>query len=384
MADSPWLTGSAGQPALLADDGQSVTGRWTDRRSSGTSAQADVAVDVPVVDDDDQVAQPVLLENGRPASPEDAAERRGGRSAWQDRSRPVGPAPVVLPETGATPAAAPAAASAAAPVAAAQARSGAWQARQDSGALDTSGRDSRTSGRASGSGRARPGGRSGAGGRSGSGGRSGADGAGPNATREPGSATGRAGRTGRQDPERTRSDQDVDPETLARQICLRQLELAPRTRAQLATKLDEREVPREVAEAVLSRFAEVGLIDDAAFAAAWVTARHNGRGLARRALTQELRHRGVDDEVVAEAVGALHPDTEMETARALVGRKLRATKGLDHQVRVRRLAGLLARKGYPAGVAFAVVREALAAEGADLEEEGPELESPELEGPDQD
>ena len=69
----------------------------------------------------------------------------------------------------------------------------------------------------------------------------------------------------------------------------------PRTRAQLATALRKRRIPDEVAESVLSRFAEVGLIDDAAFARAWVESRHHGRGLARQALSAELRQRGIPD-----------------------------------------------------------------------------------------
>ena len=121
-------------------------------------------------------------------------------------------------------------------------------------------------------------------------------------------------------------------------------------------------VEDEVAEQVLGRFAEVGLIDDAVFAQLWVSSRHRGKGLARRALTQELRRKGVADDAVAEAVDGLDPELELATARALVDRRLRTTAGLPLQARVRRLAGMLARKGYPAGTAFRVVKEALAAE----------------------
>ncbi|MBB2912220.1 regulatory protein [Streptosporangium becharense] len=135
--------------------------------------------------------------------------------------------------------------------------------------------------------------------------------------------------------------------------------MGPRTRAQLAEALRKREVPQEAADAVLERFSEVGLIDDEAFAAAWVSSRHAGRGLARKALASELRHRGVDEDTVKEAVEQVDPEQEAETARRLVERKLRATRGLDSAVRTRRLAGMLARKGYGPGLAFRVIREAL-------------------------
>jgi regulatory protein len=155
----------------------------------------------------------------------------------------------------------------------------------------------------------------------------------------------------------------ADPQEAARQICLRLLATAPRTRAQLATALRRRRVPEEVAEAVLGRFAEVRLIDDAAFAQAWVESRHHGRGLARRALSAELRQRGVAAEEVRAAVGSLGDQDELATARRLVAKRVGATRGRPLPARVRHLVGMLARKGYPAGLAFQVVREALEAEG---------------------
>ncbi|MGW5945406.1 regulatory protein RecX [Streptomyces celluloflavus] len=128
-----------------------------------------------------------------------------------------------------------------------------------------------------------------------------------------------------------------------------------------------RALPEEAAEEVLSRFEDVGLIDDAAFADAWVESRHRGRGLARRALARELRTKGVDSGLIEVAVGRLDADQEESTARELVDRKLRTTRGLDREKRLRRLAGMLARKGYPEGLALRVVRRALEEEGEDPE-----------------
>ncbi|GAA1923533.1 hypothetical protein GCM10009716_34930 [Streptomyces sodiiphilus] len=158
-----------------------------------------------------------------------------------------------------------------------------------------------------------------------------------------------------------------DPVERARAICLRLLTGAPRTREQLAEALRKREVPEEAATQVLDRLEGAGLIDDAAFAGAWVESRHHGRGLARRALSRELRAKGVDSSVVEQAVSRLDTDQEERTARALVDRRLRATRGLDREKRLRRLAGMLARKGYPEGMALRVVRQALEEEGEDPE-----------------
>lgn len=158
----------------------------------------------------------------------------------------------------------------------------------------------------------------------------------------------------------------ADLEAVARQICLAQLEYAPRTRAELAGTLARRGVDDATAEAVLIRFTEVGLIDDALFAQLWVSSRHRSKGLAGRALSQELRRKGVDDEVARAAVGELEPEVELATARDLVQRRLPTSRGQTTEARLRRLAGMLARKGYPAGLAFRVVKEALAAEGEDV------------------
>jgi regulatory protein len=153
----------------------------------------------------------------------------------------------------------------------------------------------------------------------------------------------------------------------AREICLRQLAVRPRTRVELAKVLTRKEISEEVIAEVLDRYDEVGIIDDAAFARAWVTSRHQGRGLARRALANELRQRGVDAEVATEALETVDDDEEAATARALVDRKLRTATGAPDAV-FRRLVGMLARKGYSAGVAIRAVKNALAARDAEAAE----------------
>ena len=175
----------------------------------------------------------------------------------------------------------------------------------------------------------------------------------------------------------------ADPAVRAREICLRLLTLAPRTRAELAGALRSRGIPAAAADEVLERFADVGLIDDAAFARAWVESRHYSRGLAGRALTMELKRRGIEDEEIREAVAGLGPDAEAATAKRLVEQKLASTAGLPPEARTRRLAGMLARKGYPPGLAFRVIREAMEAEGADMALREALGEEPPFEEPDE-
>jgi regulatory protein len=156
-----------------------------------------------------------------------------------------------------------------------------------------------------------------------------------------------------------------DPETVARTICLRLLDQRARTRAELADALRRKGVPDEPAAAVLDRFAEVGLIDDEALAGTFALAQHRERGLARRAVAVKLRRRGLDEQVVAAALDPIDRDSEYAAARTLVAKKLRSLSGLDPQAQARRLVGLLGRRGYPAGLAHEVVREALAGVLAD-------------------
>jgi regulatory protein len=168
------------------------------------------------------------------------------------------------------------------------------------------------------------------------------------------------------DDGRAAGDVDPDPEAVARAICLRLLTGAPRTRSELATALRKKGVPADVAEAVLDRYVEVNLIDDAAYADAYVESRHQQRGLARTALRNELRRKGVDAETAAAAVEQIDPADEEAAARALVARRLPATTSLTPEARLRRLTGMLARKGYPSGLSHRIVRAALAAEGLDI------------------
>ena len=173
---------------------------------------------------------------------------------------------------------------------------------------------------------------------------------------------------------------DADPESVARKILLDQLTGRARSRADLAKKLAQRNVPADVASRLLDRFEEVGLVDDAAFARDWVAERQQGRGLARRALAQELRRKGIDDDVARDALGDVEEADEVEAARMLVRRKLRSVRGLEPDKAVRRLVGMLARKGHSSSVAYRVVREELTSAGS-APAELDDLVDPEHTGP---
>lgn len=156
---------------------------------------------------------------------------------------------------------------------------------------------------------------------------------------------------------------DADPVDVAKQIVLSQISVSAKSRHQLSQVLARRSVPGDAAEEALDRFTELGYIDDAAFARAWVESRQRSRGLAAPALRRELRDKGIApdlvDEVLLECVDA---DAERASAAALVDKKLRAMgsgRPVDRDTATRRLVGMLARKGYNAGLAYSVVRERL-------------------------
>ncbi|CCH78889.1 Regulatory protein recX (modular protein) [Nostocoides japonicum T1-X7] len=156
------------------------------------------------------------------------------------------------------------------------------------------------------------------------------------------------------------AEQRGDPYAVARAIVLRQLTNAPKTREQLRQALARKGCPPDVAESVLDRMTEVGLVDDAAYAEMLVRSKQAGAGLARRALAHQLRTKGVDDDTAAAVLDDVDPAQERRRARELVDKRLRTLHGLDVTVQTRRLAGMLARKGYPGDVAYAVIRDALA------------------------
>ena len=154
-------------------------------------------------------------------------------------------------------------------------------------------------------------------------------------------------------------------EEQARALCLRLLTARARTRAELAAQLTKRGYPDDVSALVLDRLADVGLIDDEDFAEQWVRSRHVNAGKGKRALASELRTKGIDDEVIAEALADIDADAERVRAEQLVSDKLRRERLTDNtdDVKVaRRLVGMLARRGYNQSMAFDVVKVALASE----------------------
>jgi regulatory protein len=159
------------------------------------------------------------------------------------------------------------------------------------------------------------------------------------------------------DTEADADDGEADPYAVARAIVLGRLTARAQTRHELERALRAKKVPAVVAQQVLDRMASVGLIDDAAFASAWVESRHQRRHLSALALRQELQAKGVDRDAMEAALAPVDAEAELLAARALVARKDAAMAELSDQVRNRRLAGLLSRRGFGPAVIARVLEE---------------------------
>ena len=160
------------------------------------------------------------------------------------------------------------------------------------------------------------------------------------------------------------STSEVSREEQARALCLRLLTARARTRAELAGQLTKRGYPDEVSSRVLDRLAQVGLVDDADFAEQWVRSRRVNAGKGKRALAAELRTKGCARRGDHRRAGRHRRRRRARAGRATGRDKLRRERlneGDDAKV-MRRLVGMLARRGYGQTMAVDVVSTELAGE----------------------
>lgn len=148
-----------------------------------------------------------------------------------------------------------------------------------------------------------------------------------------------------------------DPLSFARRIALARLATRAHSRVELEAALRKKNVPGDVIEELLSRLSAAGLVDDAQFAEDWVRSRHERKRLSRNVLRRELLDKGVDEDAIAEALSSVDDESELAAARALAEKKAASMAGLEPQVRARRLAAALARRGFSSGVIASVLGE---------------------------
>ena len=154
-------------------------------------------------------------------------------------------------------------------------------------------------------------------------------------------------------------NKEIEAADAAKQVLLRRLSHAPRTRKELAKDLKDKDISDEVASVALDRFEEVGLINDQALASNYVSSQHERKGLGKNALRQQLRAKGVSDDVALEAISQISDDQEFQAAFALACKKIRSLQRDDAKTQLRKIVGVLARKGYSSNLAFRVAKEVI-------------------------
>ena len=168
-----------------------------------------------------------------------------------------------------------------------------------------------------------------------------------------------------------RAAEETDPYTRAKIIVYNQLAYSAKTRGQLRKKLQAEGFDAELIEPLLDKFEAAKLIDDAEYAQTFVAQKSRTKKLSRAALRRELAERGVRGEEAENALAQRTDEQEREDAAELVRKKLRP--GMDFSDRAekdrvtRRLLGMLARRGYSSSMSMSVIREELAAYGAEDE-----------------
>lgn len=154
-------------------------------------------------------------------------------------------------------------------------------------------------------------------------------------------------------------NKEIEAADAAKQVLLRRLSHAPRTRKELAKDLKDKDISDEVANVALNRFEEVGLINDQALASNYVSSQHERKGLGKNALRQQLRAKGISDDVALEAISQISDDQEFQAAFALACKKIRSLQRDDAKTQLRKIVGVLARKGYSSNLAFRVAKEVI-------------------------
>lgn len=152
-------------------------------------------------------------------------------------------------------------------------------------------------------------------------------------------------------PERARA--------FATKIAFDRLAARDRSSAELRQALEKKQVPAEVINEVMAKLTAQGFVNDERFASDWVAARHRSKGLARTALSRELSLKGIDPEIIQQAIESLDPEDERQRAHALIQRKLPSVARFDLATQKRRLTSFLMRKGYPPHLSFDVVNQEL-------------------------
>jgi regulatory protein len=139
---------------------------------------------------------------------------------------------------------------------------------------------------------------------------------------------------------------------------VRLLKVRPRSEHEARSRLEGRGYAKGEIEQALALAKDAGMIDDSAFARLWVGDRVHHHPLSRRAVARELEEKGVPKSI-AEAALAEHypPPMEKDLIWRLARERYERLSGVDQVKRERRTVGFLTRRGFSLGLACGVVRQ---------------------------
>ena len=153
---------------------------------------------------------------------------------------------------------------------------------------------------------------------------------------------------------------EVTDPNLVLEACLRFLEARARSAAEVRRRLLVHGYRADLVDGAIERLTELGMIDDAAFAKAWVESRDRARPRGERALRQELARKGIDRAITDETLADREvdrPDADVEAARRLLERHASALARVpDPRARRQRAYALLARNGFDSEIASELAR----------------------------
>jgi regulatory protein len=154
----------------------------------------------------------------------------------------------------------------------------------------------------------------------------------------------------------------ADVRQRAAEAAMRYLGVRPRSTREIRDYLRGKQYEAETIDAAVARLTERGYLDDAAFARWWAENRAQFRPRGPHLLRQELRKKGIENTTVDDALAEQAETVDVDAqALALARSKLRSLhrNGLEPEVILRRLSGLLSRRGYGYDTVRTVVRQLL-------------------------
>lgn len=156
----------------------------------------------------------------------------------------------------------------------------------------------------------------------------------------------------------------VDEPDRATNAALNLLTHRGRSEQELRQRLRQKGYTQSAIDETVTRIIDWGYLDDEQFASAWVEQRSNARPRSRRALAYELRQKGVDREIITEAIEGASIDEAADALR-LAAQKWRRDRDQPLEKRRQRTASYLARRGY----SWQIAKQAIDALIAEVPEE---------------